>query len=447
MIGQREQWTSRMGFIFAASGSAIGLGNIWGFPFMVGTNGGAAFVAIYLVIVLFIGYPIMVTEITVGRETQKNPIGAFRALAPDTPWWLVGALGVLAGFVILAFYSVLAGWSLAYMVKSIEGFAPGMDFGAILGAHLANPTALLGWHTLFMILTIAIIAAGVVKGIQRWVKILMPALLVLLLILVVRGLTLPGAGAGIAFYLLPDFSAVTGRTFLNAVSQAFFSLSLGMGAMLTYGSYVSKKEVVGDNAAWIVGLDTGMALLAGFAIFPAVFALGFDPAGGTGLAFTVLPAVFAAMPFAGSFFSFLFFLLLSIAALTSAISLLEVVVAWIMDEKGWSRTNAAVVLGAVVFVLGIPTALGFNVWSDFRILDMNLFGFYYFITFNLALPLGALLTAIFVGYVWTAHKAQASANEPKGKINIGDWYGFIIRYVAPIAIAIVLVAGLVDKFG
>lgn len=444
---QREQWTSRIGFIFAASGSAIGLGNIWGFPFMVGTNGGAAFVAIYLAIILFIGYPIMVTEITVGRETQKNPVGAFKALAPDSPWWLVGALGVLAGFVILAFYSVLAGWSLAYMVKSIEGFAPGMDFGAILGGHLANPTALLGWHALFMILTIAIIASGVVQGIQRWVKILMPALLVLLLILVVRGLTLPGAGAGISFYLLPDFSAVTGKTFLNAVSQAFFSLSLGMGAMITYGSYVSKKEVVGDNAAWIVGLDTGIALLAGFAIFPAVFALGFDPAGGTGLAFTVLPAVFAAMPFAGSFFSFLFFLLLSIAALTSAISLLEVVIAWITDEKGWSRVNASIVLGAVVFVLGIPTALGFNVWSDFKILDMSLFSFYYFLTFTIALPLGALLTAIFVGYVWKAHKAQASANEPKGNINIGDWYGFIIRYVAPVAIAIVLVAGLVDKFG
>ncbi|HHX77085.1 MAG TPA: sodium-dependent transporter, partial [Firmicutes bacterium] len=288
MNNTREHWGSRVGFILAAAGSAIGLGNIWRFPYITGTNGGAAFVIIYLLAIALIGYPLMVAEISLGRKSQKNPIGAFLAMAPDTPWWLVGALGVFAGFLILSYYSVVAGWAVAYIFKSIGGFATdtqtlffstiGVDVGE--GADFITP---LIWHGVFMAMTIGIIAAGVVKGIQRSVKILMPLLFILLLILVVRSVTLPGAAAGVSYYLKPDFSAITGRSFLAAVAQSFFTLSLGMGAMITYGSYLNKEENIGDNAAWVVSLDTLVAFLAGFAVFPAVFALGLEPGQGPGL--------------------------------------------------------------------------------------------------------------------------------------------------------------------
>lgn len=446
MTVQREQWTTRTGFILAAAGSAIGLGNIWGFPFLVGTHGGAVFVLIYLAVVMLMGYPLKATEFAIGRATQKNPVGAFKALAPGTPWWVLGGLLVLVPFVIMGFYSVIGGWALVYMTKSIEGFAPGMDFGGIFNQLLANPITLTIGHLVFMGLTAAIIFGGVIKGIQRWVGYLMPVLFVLLIILIIRGVTLPGAMAGLGFYLIPDFGLITARTPLAAVGQAFFSLSLAMGIILTYGSYVSKKEKLADSAGWTTFLDTSIAFLAGFAIFPAVFALGFDPAGGAGLAFVVLPAVFAAMPFAGSFFAFLFFLLLSVAALTSSVSLMQVLVAWGMDERGWSRRVAATIACVAVFILGIPVVLGFNIWSGVTPLGMNLFGFFFFLTFTFALPLGGLLICIFAGYVWGARKAQVAINEPRGRINIGNWYCVLLKYVIPILVGILWVVGLLDKF-
>ena len=446
LIKEREQWTSRVGFVIAAAGSAIGLGNIWGFPFLVGTHGGAVFVLIYLVVVVLMGYPLKATEFAIGRATQKSPVGAFKALAPNTPWWVLGALLVLVPFVIMGFYSIIGGWALVYMTKSIEGFAPGMDFGGIFGQLLDNPMTLAIGHLVFMGLTAAILFGGVIKGIQRWVGYLMPVLFVLILILIVRGVTLPGARAGLEFYLMPDFSLVTARTPLAAISQAFFSLSLAMGIMLTYGSYVSRTERLADSAGWTTFLDTSIAFLAGFAIFPAVFALGFDPAGGAGLAFVVLPAVFAAMPAAGNFFAFLFFLLLSVAALTSSVSLMQVLVAWGMDERGWSKRTAAAIATVAVFVLGIPVVLGFNIWSGVTALEMNIFDWYFFLTFTFALPLGGLLICIFAGYVWGARKAQVAINEPRGRINIGDWYCILLKYVIPIPVAILWVWGLLDKF-
>ncbi len=453
MLGDREHWTNRLGFILAAAGSAVGLGNIWRFPYVTGVNGGAAFIVIYLITIIIIGYPMMVTEMALGKKTQKNPVGAFKAMAPNSPWWLVGALGVFTGFVILSYYSVVAGWSLAYIFRALAGFAPDMDFVSIFyttigvdigeGPNIISP---LIWHLIFMALTVGIIAAGVVKGIQRWVKILMPILLILLLILVVRAVTLPGASAGLAFYLSPDFSEVTGRTFLDAIAQSFFTLSLGMGAILTYGSYLSKETTIGDNGGWVVGLDTGIAIIAGFAIFPAVFALGMEPGAGPGLTFITLPAVFAELP-GGTFFGFLFFLLLSIAALTSAISLLEVVTAWLVDEKGWARSRAAILMGVIIFLVGIPPSLGYNVLGGFSFLGMDVLDTYDWFANALFLPIGGLLTAIFVGYVWQAKKAQEFANDPPGSIRIGDWYGFLIKYIVPLAIIVVLIAGLIDTFG
>ncbi len=452
MIGDREHWTTRLGFILAAAGSAVGLGNIWRFPYVAGVNGGAAFIIIYLITIILIGYPMMITEMSLGKKTQKNPVGAFKAMAPNSPWWLVGALGVFTGFVILSYYSVVAGWSLAYIFRAIAGFTPDIDYANLFyttigvdigdGPNIITPII---WHLVFMGLTVGIIASGVVKGIQRWVKILMPVLLVLLLILVVRAVTLPGAGAGLEFYLSPDFSEVTGRTFLDAIAQSFFTLSLGMGAILTYGSYLSKDTTIGDNGGWVVGLDTGIAIIAGFAIFPAVFALGFEPGAGPGLTFITLPAVFAELP-AGSFFGFLFFVLLSVAALTSAISLLEVVTAWLVDEKGWARSRAAILMGIIIFLVGIPTSLGYNVLSGVTFLGMDLLDTYDWFANALFLPIGGLLTAIFVGYVWQAKKAQEFANDPPGAIRIGDWYGFLIRYLVPLAIIVVLIFGLIDTF-
>ncbi|MGM0421153.1 MAG: sodium-dependent transporter, partial [Bacillota bacterium] len=247
---EREHWTSRLGFVLAAAGSAVGLGNIWRFPYVTGTNGGAAFLVLYLIAIIFIGYPVMVTEMTLGRKSQRNPVGAFKSLAPDTPWWLVGGLGVLTGFVILSYYSVVAGWSLAYIFKAIGGFVPDMAFADLFVEHISGVGVPIFWHAVFMALTIGIISAGVVDGIQRAVKILMPVLFVLLLVLIGRSLTLEGAGAGLEFFLTPDFGAITAQTFMDAIAQAFFTLSLGMGAMITYGSYLSEKDNIGDNAAY-----------------------------------------------------------------------------------------------------------------------------------------------------------------------------------------------------
>lgn len=443
----REHWGSRLAFVLAAAGSAVGLGNIWRFPYIVGTNGGAAFVVIYLIIIALIGYPMMVTEMTIGRRTNKNAIGSFLALAPGTPWWIVGAMGVLAGFVILSFYSVVAGWAMAYFFKTLSGgLGAGTDFVDAFVGHISSPVTPLIWHALFMALTLGIISAGIVKGIERTVKILMPALFILLLLLVFRSLTLPGAAAGVAFYLSPDFSQITAQSILAAVGQSFFTLSLGMGCMITYGSYLRKTDEVPDNAAWVVGLDTAIALIAGFAIFPAVFALGFDPAAGGGLAFITLPAVFAEMP-AGTLFGALFFLLLTVAAITSAISLLEVVVAWLIDEKGMERKKASLSMGVLIFLLGIPASLSEGVMSDVVFLDTNFFGFLEFLTDFVLLPGGGLLTAIFAGHVWKAHRAREEANSVVGAINIGAWYDVLIKWIVPIAIGIVMITGFIDRFG
>ncbi|MDR5659748.1 sodium-dependent transporter [Serpentinicella sp. ANB-PHB4] len=443
---QREQWGSKIAFILAAAGSAVGLGNIWRFPYVVGENGGAAFVIIYLFIIALIGYPMMVTEMTLGQKTHKNAIGAFKQLAPKTPWWIAGSLGVIAGFVILSFYSVVGGWSLSYFFKTVTGgLGAGTDFADTFVGHISSDWSPLLWHFAFMAITLGIIGAGVVKGIERTVKVLMPALFVLLVLLVFRSVTLEGAGEGIAYYLNPDFSQITAQSLLSAVGQAFFTLSLGMGCMITYGSYLSDKENINDNAGWVVGLDTGVAIIAGLAIFPAVFALGFEADAGAGLAFITLPAVFAEMPL-GLLFGGAFFLLLSVAAVTSAISLLEVVVAWVIDEKGWSRRKASLVIGSLIFLLGIPASLSNGRWADFSIIGFNFFDFLDFVQESILLPFGGLLTAIFAGYVWTAKRTREEANRNKSAIVLGTWFDVFIKYVVPVAIAVVMVAGLVDTF-
>ncbi len=433
----REQWQSRIGFIAAAAGSAIGLGNIWRFPFITGRYGGGAFVLLYILILIFVGYPVMNSELLLGRKTQRAAVGAFKTLAPGTPWVLVGYMGVLAGFVILSYYSVVAGWALAYMFKSGTYMAADAVPGDIFVGLITNPGAILFYHTVFMLFCIGIVAGGIEKGIERWSLILMPALFILLIILIIRSVTLPGAGAGISFYLKPDLANFSGEGFLAALGQVFFSLSLGMGCMITYGSYLSKKEDIPLDAKYIVASDTSIALLAGFVIFPAVFAFGLEPGAGPGLTFITIPAVLAKMGPSGHLFGFMFFTLLMIAALTSAISLLEVATAYFIDEMKFNRKKATSIMGLLIWLLGILPALGYSKLSHILpIKGMDMLDSFDFVANNIMLPLGGMLTAIFIGWYWGTDKAiEESGIGASAKL--GSSYAFLIKYIVPVAIFVV----------
>ena len=358
----RGMWSSRAGFILAAAGSAVGLGNIWGFPTQVGQGGGATFVVIYLACIFLICAPIMAGEIAIGRRTGLSPVGAFSALAPGRRWWLLGALGVLAGVGILSFYSVIAGWAVAYVWFTATGAVSGSpdDIGRFFAEFTGSGFISAFLAILVIGITAAVLLGGVRAGIERVTKLLMPLLALLLVALAVRAVTLPGAGEGLAYYLRPDLSRLADvGVFTSALGQAFFSLSLGMGCILTYGSYLSRQDGIAASALWIVALDTSIALLAGFIIFPVGFSIaGFDPtASGPGLIFTVLPRLFAEMP-GGHLFGGAFFLLLSVAALTSTISLLEVPVSHCVDALGWTRQKAVAAVAGAISVLAVPSALG-----------------------------------------------------------------------------------------
>jgi len=438
-IKGRGNWGSQVGFIAAAAGSAVGLGNIWKFPYITGMYGGAAFVIVYLLFVILVCIPVMNSELLIGRLTGKNPVGAFKELFPKSSWWIVGAMGVLAGFIILSFYSVIAGWATAYIFKSGAYMAAGADPANIFVGFITSPVAPIVWHAIFMIICIGIVMAGIEKGIEKYSKILMPALVVLMLILIIRSVTLPGAGAGLSFYLKPDFSKLSAEGILAALGQAFFSLSLGMGCMITYGSYLKKDQDIPANSYWISGTDTVIAFLAGLMIFPAVFAFGLEPGAGPGLTFITVPAVFASMGAIGHFFGILFFILLMVAAITSAISLLEVVCAYFIDEAKWNRKKAAWIMGIVIFLLGVPSSLGIGIWSNVKIIGgRDILDSLDFIASNLLLPIGGFLTLIFVGWVWGTDKAIKAGNEgAKGPITLGGGYSFLVKYVAPVAIFIV----------
>lgn len=445
----REQWGSRIGFVLAAAGSAIGLGNIWRFPFKVGENGGAAFVIVYLACIALICVPYLFAELALGRNSQKNPVGAIEAIKKGTPWKLVGGLCVLTGVFILSYYGVVAGWAFGYIFKGVV--APTVEPGTFFSEFIADPARVIPLMGLFMLFTIGVVYGGVEKGIERWAKVLMPVLLVLMFVVIFRSVTLPGADAGLEFYLNPDFSKIDANVFIEALGQAFFSLSLGMGAMITYGSYLPKRENLLISGGYVALFDTAIALLAGLMIFPAVFAMGQTPDEGPALIFVVLPNVFDAMPL-GGFIGAVFFILLSIAALTSTVSLLEVVVSYFVDETDWSRAKSVWIVGGFTFAFGVPSALAQGAVPLFT--DMSwlvgdwLFGedpgfldVMDFIWGNFSLAIGALLLSLFAGWVWGVGNAIEELQQGSGKMFAGVWttiWSFFLRFICPVFIAIIL---------
>lgn len=447
---KRETWSSSFGFIMAAAGSAIGLGNIWMFPYVTGQSGGAVFLVFYLISVLIIGATIMLCEHALGRFSHQDAVGTFKKIAPKKHWWIVGAMGVIASLIIFSFYSVVAGWTLSYVTKAIGGSLSNLataDFVTVFKSFIANPVEPILWQSFFIVITISIVILGIQGGIERWSKILMPALFVILILIIFRSLTLDGAMKGVEFYLKPDFSMVNSKIILSALGQAFFSLSLGVGAMITYGSYLPKKENIPSASFKIVGLDTMIAMLAGLAIFPAVFATGMEPNSGPGLVFMILPAVFDKMPM-GAFFAIIFFILLSIAALTSSIALSEVVVTYFKDQLGWTRKKAAIIVGILGFCLGVPCSLSRGIWSNITFSipgqePMVFFDLMSFLATNLLMPLGGLLVCIFTAYVWKFENANKELTN-NGQIQL-KWlpvWNFLVKYFAPIVIFLVLLQGL-----
>jgi len=439
----RGVWSSKTGFILAASGSAIGLGNIWRFPYMVGEGGGAAFVVIYLGFVFLLGAAVMLAELALGRHTDRNPVGAFEATAPGTLWKLVGMIGVITGVAILSFYAVIAGWTVGYLFKTVTGSfsqtITAQESQAIFESFASNPTANVGLLFVFLAVTSMVVWRGVSGGIERVSKTLMPVLLALLVLLAIRSVTLSGAGAGLEFYLAPDFSRISAGTFPAALGQAFFSLSLGMGAMITYGSYVSKKIDLVTSTGIICLFDTLIALLAGLIIFPALFHAGLSPSSGPGLVFQVLPTLFAELP-AGQLFGAAFFLLLAIAALTSTIALLEVPVSYVIDEWGWSRGKAVAATAIATFLIGVPSALASGAVPFFSDLPGGGFLSLMNIIFgNYALTIGSLGLAIFVGYRWGVQAAAAEIESEGVTFGLKHAWGFLLRFLAPVGITAILV--------
>ncbi len=440
--GSRGQWGSRIGFIMAAAGSAVGLGNIWRFPYLAGMNGGAAFVLVYIIIVAVIGFSVMIAELSLGRNSQLNALGTFRTIAGG-PWVAVGWLSIAIPFFILSFYGVVAGWTIKYTIMSFGSLmneAAAGKAGDIFGAFIGDWKSVVFYQLLFMLVTIVIVAMGIEKGIEKSCKLMMPLLYLILFVLIARGVTLPGGSAGLEFYLKPDLSKINGKTVLDALGQAFFSLSLGMGIMLTYGSYLNKNERLPGSAALVCVIDTSVAFLAGFAIFPGVFAMGMQPAQGPGLAFITCPAVFSHLP-GGMFFSALFFILFFLAGLTSAISLLEVCCSYVIDELKWSRAKTAWVVGLIITAVGVPSAMSLGGHIPTIHLfgkDMAFMDVVEQIANNIGLPVVGIFISLFVGWFW--HKDAKIEITNDGKVSFEFWtpWLWICRVIAPAAIAIVL---------
>lgn len=440
MAAAHAHWSSRFGFLMAAIGSSVGLGNFWRFPYTAGENGGAAFILIYLACIVLIGFPILMAELAVGRYGQKSAIGSVAKVASDNGsskiWAVTGLVGLIGGILVLCFYSVVAGWVGAYIFKMFSGEFGGQAPEIVrdgFDAFTANSYQVLGWHTAFMVATILIVAQGVTGGIERVASILMPIFFIMLLGMVGYAFVAGDVGAAVAYLFAVDFSEVRGQTFLEAVGQAFFSIGLGSAIMITYGSYLNKDANIGQSAGIISAADSGVALIAGLAIFPFVFAFSIEPEAGPGLFFQALPAAFAQMP-AGNIVGGAFFVLALIAALTSSISLLQAVVAWVEENSSFHKSTIAWTMGGFIWLVGAGVTFSF---SFFDLLD--------FLSSSIALPLAGLLMAVFMGWVVDRKLAQVELSHASPLLF--GFFRFSTRFLAPIALVIILALGLSDRFG
>lgn len=443
----RDGFSTRLGVVLATLGSAVGLGNIWKFPTLTGSSGGAVFIIIYIISVLLIGIPVMVSELAIGRSARANAVDSMRTSTPNkAPWWLIGALGILSAFLIMGFYTEVAGWVFAYIFKAMSGSILSTSSEVTTAAFtslVTNSVLSLVWQWVDLVIVGAVILFGVSKGIERVTKTLIPVLLVLLIVVAIRSLTLPGAGEGLEFLFKPDLSKVTASTLLAGVGLAFFKLSIGMGAMITYGSYFRQDQNISGTALRVAFSDMSIALLAGVAIFPAVFAYGFQPDAGPSLVFLTIPSVFASMP-AGNFFMVIFFILTFIASIGAQVSLLEVLVSYVNEHLKINRKAATVysMLGLAVF--GSLAALSSSLLSNIKLFGLTFFDLFDFTSSNIFLPVGGLFICIFVGWVWGKEKFFAALTNNGSLNNQGfvSFLFFLIRFVSPVLVLLVLLNGL-----
>ena len=433
----REHWGSKLGFILAASGSAVGIGNIWKYPHMAGQNGGAAFTLIYLICILVVGLSIVIGEFALGRKTQLSPVGAYLSIAPGSLWKWVGFLGVGSAFVILSFYGVVGDFS--QLTGNPEAAS------ALFNSFITSTWAPLFWQLLFMMICIYVIVNGVKGGIEKWSKIMMPTIIVILVVLAIRGLTLPNGMTGLTFLFKPKFEDLSASAVVLALGHSFFTLSLGMGTMITYGSYLKRTENLLNSALWVIGLDTAIALLAGIAIFSTVFALGADPAEGAGLIFVVLPSVFPQIP-GGQIWGTLFFVILFMAALTSAISILEVVTAYSIDQKGWTRIRSTILFGGIITVVGIfcSLSLGGNLNITW-FLGMSFFDFMDYLSSKYMLPIGGMLMAIFIIKRWSVDEFVKELHTGMNSTKISSQLVTVLLSIGALVVGFIILNEIFDK--
>lgn len=443
-MSQRDTWSSKLGFLLSAAGSAIGLGAIWKFPYTAGTQGGAVFVLLFLIFTFLVAAPVMVAEFAIGRHARHSAIQAFRQIIPHSAWPLVGWMGVISCFVLLSFYSVVGGWVMAYVWYAISGqLSAGTDFGALFEQLIARPGEVIAFQALFMLITVWVVRSGISTGIERANRYMMPALFIMFIVLAIRSLSLDGAMEGVRFLLKPDWSFLNGETMLAALGQAFFALSLGVSAMITYASYLRNDNDLIRNANIIVWMNLLISLLAGLVIFPAVFALGFEPNQGPGLIFAVLPAVFAKLPFGMVLFA-VFMVLVLFATLTSAFAILETTTAALIGDHAERRPRYTLGVGLAVMIAGIPSALSFSSWRDVKLIgERGIFDSLDHLVSAWSMPLGALLIALFVAWFWKreAVHAEVTTGSTLPAIVFRTWL-FLIRFIAPVAILLVFLHGI-----
>lgn len=444
MKDSREQWSSKIGFILSTAGAAIGLGAIWKFPYVTGMNGGGAFFLIFVLFTLFIGLPMLISEFIIGRGAKREAVSAYDYLAPNSIWRITGRLGVVGCFLLLSFYSVVGGWIVLYSGLSLSGkiISANADYGALFDKVIGTPWIGLGGLFIFLVMNVIVLSFGIKNGIEKASKYLMPLLFIFFIILVVRSVTLNGAMEGIRFFLRPDLGNLTGEGILYALGQSFFSLAVGFSCMVTYSSYLSRKESIPTSASSVVSLNILVSLLAGLAIFPVVFAFGLEPTEGPGLLFVVLPAVFSQMTF-GSVFLTLFLLLFLFATLTSSFSLLEIIISALTANKKHSRRKMAVLSGTIIFLASIPAALSFGVLADITLFGKSIFDATDYLVSNIMLPLGCLLISIFISFrmekAIVIQEFQAGSSVGVGWFKV---WRFLMRWIVPLTITIVFIYSL-----